>query len=418
MEQAYDLIVAGGGFAGAAAAIAAARQGLKVLLFEKGNSLGGAAANGLVMPFMKHHTKLNGKQFFLSRGIFSEIKEEMEQAGGCRSDFLFHDEALKLVLGRMAQKAGVSLLFGVYLTGVERKDGRINSLCLSGVGGTFTLHGDYYIDATGDGTLSALAGCPYQLGREEDNLCQPMTLCFRVANVDMDLFREQIPQINPLYQQLQREGKIKNPRENVLKFYTLIPGMIHFNTTRVIKKNPIDPFEKTQAELEAREQVFEIFSFLKEHFSAFRNSQIAATAGEIGVRESRMIIGDYVLNQQDLVDCVKFPDAIAAGNYDIDIHNPEGSGTSHYYFQDGTWYTIPYRCLHPKGMENLLTAGRCISSTHQAQASYRIMPIVCCIGEAAGIAVSVAKNQGVPVDQADISKIQHLITQAGGFTGL
>lgn len=418
MEQIYDLIVAGGGFAGAAAAIAAARQGLKVLLFEKGNSLGGAAANGLVMPFMKHHTKLNGKQFFLSRGIFSEIKKEMEQAGGCRSNFLFHDETLKLVLGRMAQKAGVSLLFGVYLTGAERKDGRINSLCLAGVGGTFTLHGDYYIDATGDGTLSALAGCPYQLGREEDNLCQPMTLCFRVANVDMDLFREQIPQINPLYQQLQREGKIKNPREDVLKFYTLIPGMIHFNTTRVIKKNPIDPFEKTQAELEAREQVFEIFSFLKEHFSAFRNSQIAATAGEIGVRESRMIIGDYVLNQQDLVDCVKFPDAIAAGNYDIDIHNPEGSGTSHYYFQDGTWYTIPYRCLHPKGMENLLTAGRCISSTHQAQASYRIMPIVCCIGEAAGIAVSVAKNQGVPVDQADISKIQHLITQAGGFTGL
>lgn len=417
MKQSYDLIVAGGGFAGTAAAVAAARQGLTVLLFDKGNSLGGAAANGLVMPFMKHHTKLNGKKFFLSRGIFAEIKKEMERAGGCKSDFLFHDETLKMVLNQMAQKAEVNLLFGVYAVGVEREGGRLNCVKLSGIGGSFTLQADYFIDATGDGTLSAMAGCPYQLGREKDELCQPMTLCFRVANVDMNLFREQIPKINPLYQKLQAEGKIKNPRENVLKFYTLIPGVIHFNTTRVVKKNPIDPFDKTKAELEAREQVFEMFSFLKTHFSAFHNSQIISTAAEIGVRESRMIRGDYILNQQDLVDCIKFADAIAAGNYDIDIHNPEGSGTSHYYFQDGTWYTIPYRCLHPKGMDNLLVAGRCISCTHEAQASCRIMPIVCCVGEAAGIGVSVAKRHEVSVGRADITEIQRLITQAGGFTG-
>ena len=108
------------------------------------------------------------------------------------------------------------------------------------------------------------------------------------------------------------------------------------------------------------------------------------SAGEIGARESRMIDGEYLLTEEDLRDCVKFDDAIAAGNYDIDIHNPEGTGTSHYYFPAGTWYTIPYRSLLPKNADNLLVAGRCISSTHEAQASYRVMPIVTTLGQAAG----------------------------------
>lgn len=417
-QQHYDLIVAGGGFAGTAAAIAAARQGLQVLLFDKGNALGGAANCNLVMPFMRHHTTVNQERFFLCRGIFAEIKHEMEVLGGCQNDRTFHDEILKLVLNRMAKDAGVTLLFGVYLTGVKQENGSIQSLSLSGVSGSFSLSADSFIDATGDGALSVLAGCEAQLGRLPDHLCQPMTLCFRVANIDMDLFEKQAPEINPLYQKWQQEGKIKNPREDVLRFHTLIPGVLHFNTTRIVKKNPTDPFDKTEAEIEAREQVFEVFSFLKENFSAFAHSEICSTAAEIGVRESRMIAGRYQLTEEDLKNCVKFPDAIAAGNYDIDIHNPEGSGTSHYYFADGTWYTIPYRCLLPVGCSNLLVTGRCISATHEAQASIRIMPIVCCLGEAAGIGAAVAKKQNTTPDQADVTAIQRCITENGGFTGL
>ncbi|MBR5587033.1 MAG: FAD-dependent oxidoreductase [Clostridia bacterium] len=419
----YDLIVAGGGFAGVGAAIAAARQGLSVLLFDKGNCLGGAASNALVMPFMKHSTMLNGEKFFLSRGIFAEIKEKLEKMTDFDGDYYpysyyFHDENLKLLLNRMAQEAGVNLLYGVYLSEVEQSGEKIDSVTLSGVSGKIKLEADYFIDATGDGNLAFLAGCEYMLGRENDNQCQPMTLCFRVANVDMDLYSEQKPLFNPIYKEAKEKGLFSNPREDVLSFKTLVDGVVHFNTTRVIRKNPTNPFDRTQAEIEAREQVFEIFDFLKKNFSAFKNSSIISTAAETGVRESRMIKGDYLLTKDDLLACKKFPDAIAAANYDIDIHSPDGAGTSHYFFEEGTWYTIPYRCLHPVGKENLLVAGRCISSDHDSQASYRIMPIVCTIGEAAGVAVAVAKKAGVGVGDADVSEIQKIITQTGGFTGL
>ena len=143
------------------------------------------------------------------------------------------------------------------------------------------------------------------------------------------------------------------------------------------------------------------------------------TAEEIGVRESRMLDGAYRLTGKDLVDCVKFDDAIAAGNYDIDIHNPEGSGTSHYYFPAGTWYTIPYRSLTPKAEDakNLLVAGRAISVDHEAQASIRIMPICCTTGEAAGVAAAVSIDEGVSVQEVLVKKVQEILKTNGGFIG-
>ena len=142
------------------------------------------------------------------------------------------------------------------------------------------------------------------------------------------------------------------------------------------------------------------------------------TASEIGVRESRMIVGDYVLTEQDCLNCVKFDDAIAASNYDIDIHNPEGTGTSHHYFGAGEYYTIPYRSLIPKGAVNLLVAGRCISSDHGAQASYRIMPVVCCIGEAAGTAAGLAVKNNVPVRDVNVAQLQNTLKNNNAYIGV
>ena len=139
------------------------------------------------------------------------------------------------------------------------------------------------------------------------------------------------------------------------------------------------------------------------------------TAAEIGVRETRMIIGDYVLTETDCRAFTKFPDGIAACNYDIDIHNPEGSGTSHYYFPEGEFYTIPYRSLIPKGVSNMLVAGRCISSDHGAQASYRIMPTVCCIGEAAGSAVAIANKTKSTVREVDTDALRATLKANGAF---
>ena len=280
------------------------------------------------------------------------------------------------------------------------------------------IEADYFVDASGDAQLAYFAGCPTVLGREPDSLCQPMTLCFRVGNVDVEKFYAGREKLNKAHQRSLQAGELINPRENILVFRTPINNVLHFNTTRVVKKNPTSPLEVTEAEVIARRQVYEIYEFMKKHADGFEDSFLMMTAAEIGVRESRMIVGDYILNEQDCRNCVKFEDAVAACNYDIDIHNPEGTGTSHYYFPKGEYYTIPYRALIPKGVENLLVAGRCISSDHGAQASYRIMPVVCCIGEAAGTAIGLASKNKIPVRKIDVGELQNILKKNGAYIGI
>ncbi len=418
----YDVIVVGGGFAGCGAAIAAAEQGMSVLLVEASNALGGAANVNLVNPFMRYYCREKETRKVLkvlSRGIFERIVDELEKMGGFLNkgsiyqSAVFNEEYLKLILNRMTAAAGVTLLFHAYLCDAETADGKITAVELATKSGKLRFSADCFIDATGDADLAVLAGCPYRVGREEDGLCQPMTLCFRLGNVDIDRFLEEKPAINPLYQQWQAEGKIKNIRENVLVFRNVAPGVLHFNSTRIVRRDPTDVFDVTQAELDAREQVFELFDFLRTNFEAFRQSELIATATAIGVRESRMIDGRYVLTGEDLKNCTMFADSIALGNYDIDIHNPAGSGTSHYYFEGTDHYSIPYRSLVPQRCDNLLVAGRCISVTHEAQASIRIMPIVCCLGEAAGVAAALAVKQSVAPADVNTDELRSLLTAAG-----
>ena len=409
----YDMIVVGGGFAGVAAAIEAARKGLQVLLVEKYNCLGGAAMNCLVMPFMPYWTidPETGKQTILTGGIFTEIIMELEKLGGTlqSKDRTFDEELLKLVLNRLCIGSGVELLFNTTVVGVQVENGTLVSIKAWGKSRMLELTADYFVDATGDAELSVLAGCDYHVGRKEDGLCQPMTLCFRVAGIDMAKFKENRKHITPRYREFQEKGLIKNPREDVLLFKTMHDGILHFNTTRIVKLDPTDPVAVTKAELEAREQVFEMHNFLKNNIPGFESSYVLTTAMQIGIRESRMIKGEYTLTQEDLKSLARFEDAIAVANYDIDIHNPEGSGTSHYYFGKGEWYEIPYRCLLPLGTTNLLVAGRCISSTHEAQASYRIMPFCAELGQAAGAAISVAKESRKALRDIDVKQLQQIL---------
>ena len=419
----YDVIVVGGGLTGCAAALAAARNGCTVLIIEQSGAPGGAANNCLINPFMPNSTRIkkeNGKTqtLELSQGIFAEICEKL-RAAGAMDGFTFHEEYLKLILDDMTEQAGVDVLFHATLCEAQTKNGEIESVTVITKSGKITFAAARFIDCTGDADLAVMSGCPYHLGRDGDNLCQPMTLCFRVANVDTKEFFT--PECNArrqeIYKRWQAEGKTSNPREDILVFRTTVDGVIHFNTTRIVKRNPVDPFDVSRAEREARRQMYDIFRMLKEELHAFRNAQLLSSAAWIGARESRMIDGEHVLTGKELVDCTRFDDAIAAGNYDIDIHNPEGSGTSHYYFPDGQYYTVPYRSLIPKKINNLLVAGRCISSDHEAQASYRIMPIVCCLGEAAGVGAAVSVKDGCSPKDADIRKIQKILLESGAFIG-
>ena len=413
MNKKYELIVVGGGFAGVAAAMEAARHGKKVLLVDKYNCLGGTACGGLVLPFMPYSTREEGNDRPLTGDLFLEIVEGLDQLGGLGENRkCFDEEILKLVLQRMCLKYGVELLLNTTVTDVQTENGKILSLSAWGKSRRLTLTADNYIDATGDAELSVLAGASYQVGREQDGLCQPMTLSFRVGGVDRETARAHRQLLNDKYLERQAKGIITNPRENVLLFSTCHDTVYHFNTTRVVKHDPTDPMEVTKAELIAREQVFEIMELLKE-IPGYEKAFLQSTALQIGIRESRMVEGLYKLTVEDLKGLARFEDAIAVANYDIDIHNPEGAGTSHYYFAPGDWYEIPYRCLVPKGFKNLLVAGRCISSTHEAQASYRIMPYCAELGQAAGAAVSLAVKQNVSLADINVSELQDILRSEG-----
>lgn len=420
----FDVIVVGGGIAGSAAAVSAAREGQNVLLIEKSNALGGTAVNSLVIPFMPYKCTIpeTNEKIPLSQGIFTEILEQLREYKGLYEytdlefDTSFHEEYLKVILNRMLVSAGVKILFHSYLIEAETENGHIASVTVANKSGKQTFYANYFIDATGDGDLAALSGCSFQLGRKEDGLCQPMTLCFRVGNVDVDKYvNDDRKDAIKLYKEYKADGRIKNVYEKILTFRHPSKGVIHFNSTRVVKKNPVDAFDLSDAEIEAREQAFELFDFMKKNVPSFKDAVLLSTAASIGVRESRMIEGEYILTQEDLLNLTKFDDSIAAGNYDIDIHNPEGSGTSHYYFKPGEYYTIPYRCLTPKNTDNLLVAGRCISVTHEAQASCRIMPICFCLGQAAGVAAAVASEHNATVKEIDVKELRQRLKDVNAF---
>jgi len=423
MKTKYDLIVVGGGFAGTAAAIEAARHGTDVLLIEKYNCLSGAAAYALVSPFMAYWTHMpeTKERKYLAGNLFMELCEEalkltapsVDTNTDAIRDSLFDEESMKLAMIRMARAAGVTLLFNTTVTAVQAENGVVRSVKAVCKAVEMEFSADQFIDATGDAELSYLAGCECEVGRDGDGLCQPMTLCFRVGGIDKAKFEPFRPKMQALYKEWQAEGKLSNPRENVLCFRNYNNGVIHFNTTRVTHKSPTDPFALTEAEITAREQVYEMMRFLREAVDGCENARLLSTALHIGIRESRRVIGDYVLCEKDLVSLARFEDAIAVSNYAIDIHSPDGSGTRFQEFRDGEWYEIPYRALLPKGFENLLVAGRCISSTHEAQASYRIMPYCAEIGQAAGCAAAVAKKSGKTVRTIDVKEVQRILRSEG-----
>ena len=413
----YDLVVAGGGLSGVAAAVAASREGLRVLLVEKSGCLGGAISNNLVYPFMPYWTKQKAGDIvskkYLSAGLFKEMKERHDRYVDDCKDHEFNSEYFKIVLDDMTAEAGVDVLFHSVIFGVTTEKRKISSVDITSKAQKITVEADFFIDATGDGELFCLAGCDFQLGRESDSLCQPMTTCFRMSGVDIDLFTEERPRLQELYKEKQARGEITNPRENILVFFGVGEDVLHFNTTRVVMLDPTNPFDVSKAEVTARKQIHELICFLKENSGAFNESALISVAVNIGVRESRKLKGVHILTGDELISCTRFEDSIALGNYDIDIHSPTGTGTSHRYFSDGEYYTIPYRSLLPKEYDNLLVAGRCISATHEAQASVRIMPICCCMGEAAGTAVSVVYNANKNVHTIDIRLLRKKLEKNG-----
>jgi hypothetical protein len=392
MQDKYDVVVVGGGPGGVCAAVGAAKEGAEVLLIERYGFLGGMATAGLVNPFMPY--AIGGER--LTSAVFNELLDRLEDAGALAAGgTVFDDEWMKIILDRMVQEHSVDLLLHSTFAGVEMDGRRITRVQTMGKSGHTCAAATMFVDSTGDGDLATRAGAPVEIGRPKDGLCQPMTLCFRIGSVAGEPSARQLrKELTEIFLAAKEAGEIDLPREDVLLFATMAPHIFHFNTTRVIKRDATSVLNMTAAELEGRRS------------PRFKDAYLIKTAAQIGVRESRRVMGEYVLTAGEVVEACKFADGIARSNYPIDIHNPTGEGTVIQRPPPGEFYEVPYRCLVPKGVENLLIGSRCISATHEAHASLRIMPVVAGIGEAAGIAATWAVREGILPREVDGARLK------------
>ena len=444
----WNVIVCGGGMSGVCAATAAARLGAKTLLVERDASLGGTMANNLVGPMMTFHSPSQQ----VVGGLAQEVVDRLIALGGsvghildtsdyCPTITPFEAEALKLVSQRMVREAGARILYNTFISGVVKEGDTLTGIQITNKGGVSQLHADVIIDCSGDADVAYLAGAPTEMGRAGDGLVQPLTLMFKLTHVDNAALRaysaDHLPEVmlddrqvkNYLNQALNKnygfadkltkyldEGKAITERRDILFFNTIHEDEVSVNSTRVSRVNPLDPWELSEAENTAREQVFGLYEFFKKEVPGFEQCRLGAVGFRIGVRESRRIVGEYVLTAEDILNQRSFPDAIARSAYPIDIHAVKKDEEEFDSFgYHGEVYEIPYRCLVPLAVEHLLVAGRSISTTHEAQGSVRVSPTCMAFGQAAGTAAVLAMHEEVSPRAVDTSALRELLIKQGAI---
>lgn len=419
-----DVLVVGGGPAGLGAALGAASAGADVVLAERYGFLGGNATAALVALWSSDRTQRQlttlpgattlfptdhgpGEQVFA--GWPARLVQRLVAEGGAVAPSLmtgytvpFNPETFKSVAQDMLEEQGVRLLLHAFASGVWRKEGTdiLGGVVFETKSGPVVVRARCVVDCTGDGDVASLAGARFEVGREEDGLTQPMTLMFRMGEFERAAF-DAYAKAHPgqwrgvhglweLIEKAARAGELDLPREDILFFGTPYEREILVNSTRVVNVHAMDVFDLTRAEMEGRRQVRMLAAFFRRYVPGFERSYVLQSAPCVGVREGRRIVGEYQLTGEDILAAREFPDVIARGTYPIDIHNPTGKGTIIKRVPPGKAYDIPLRCLLPAGVDNLLVAGRCISGTHVAHSSYRVMPIAMATGHAAGACAALA----------------------------
>lgn len=387
-----DVLVCGGGCAGIAAALAAARRGAKVLLIEKAPFAGGIITC-VGLPYFDGIADIKDNRIVV-RGIALEL---LSKSGVCKADAthtaahnptIGNSFAFKLLLDRLIreQKERLTVLFNSFVCGVQSNGGRIRTVQIANKDGLVSIEANTVVDCTGDADVAAWAGAPFEQNAE----VQPLTLHFRIGNVK---------RVGNLSQNC-RAALAKAQAAGELPFYYGPGVMFLYHETEVyihgirVPANPTDAADLSRAEMQGRADAWAMFQAWRREVPGFEQSYFIEAYPWIGVRESRRLVGQYVLNEDDLMKSRRFDDAIATGCWYLDLHpNKTVVGSANDFDPKKVQpnpYDIPYRSLLPQKIENLLVAGRCHSATRGAHASTRVTVTAMAMGEAAGTAAAMA----------------------------
>ena len=453
IKESYQtqVLVLGGGPAGVCAAIAAARQGVKVMIVEQGGALGGMATLGVVAPFMTCYDT-TGEQMII-KGIFEEIIDRMVALGGalhpsgirkgtCYTAWIseghdhvtpFDAETLKYVLDCMCAEAGVKVLFHAnFVNSVLSGNKAVGAVILT-KSGLEAVKADVVIDCTGDGDYATKAGAPTEFGNPRTGRVQPSTLFFHINNVDSRLLQQDVE--SKLHTFHKRDGvshralhwhvlkAVDNGEWDIARRSVNIYKGVRddewaVNTTRIARVDATNSEDLTRGEIEGRRQVKMVMDFFHKYVPGCKNATLRCTGSTLGIRESRHILGEYVLQVEDILNGVVTDDAILVASNSVDVHGRLSDNSTEYItVQNGRWYGVPYRTLVPQGIENLLVAGRALSATSDAAGAVRVMPPCMAMGQAAGIAAALAVKGSTTPRNIDPLQLRKILLENGAFLG-
>ncbi|WP_059049839.1 FAD-dependent oxidoreductase [Paenibacillus senegalimassiliensis] len=439
-----DVVVVGAGPAGVSAAIAAGRTGARTVLIERYGFIGGMSTAALVYPWMTYHTS-DGKQVI--GGIAQEIVERLQALGASPGHVRdtcgfvhtvtpYHPEVYKVLAVDMLKEAGVKLLLHSFVDEVRKsEDDRISSVILTSKSGRIEVAGKVFVDTTGDADIAYLSGAHCLKGRDQDEATQPMTMKFRMRNVDLEVVKQymlehpeefypktpiaELPEL-PLtavqgFYKHWKQAELPINRDQVLFFTGPESDEVLVNMTRVQGLDGTKMEDLTEAEEQGRKQVLMVADFMRKELPGFESAVISQVGAQIGIRETRRIEGVYTLEMDDVVAGRRFEDCIARSGYPIDVHSPKGGDVIVSWVEGDGAYDIPFRSLQSRNISNLLAAGRCISTSHEALGTTRLTPSCMATGHAAGTAAGLAVLQGTELRDLNVQGLQQALVEQGAL---
>jgi FAD dependent oxidoreductase len=427
----YEVTVLGGGPAGIAAAVAAARAGKRTLLIERYGFLGGMGTAAGVTNFCGLHANVHGEMHRVVQGVASDLLARIDRLGGLNAPHLilgkilaqaYDTAAYKIAADDLLAAHKVDILFHALGAGVVMQDDkRVGALMVETKAGRQAVRSDIFIDCSGDGDLAAWAGARFEVGDNAGSMLYP-SMMFRLNGIDPDKAGDAWRTIPQLMEKAEaagthrfpRKAAIVRPQKSGIEWRVNFTQLARGDGTAI---NGLDPGDLTQGEIDGRRQAVEAFKFLRT-VPGFEKSYIVDLPPQLGIRETRRVVGGYMLSGEDVLGCASFEDSIGVNGWPMESHV---AGDVVFTFppipESRGFNELPYRMLTPEGLDNVLVAGRCASMTHEGQSAARVSGACFAMGEAAGTAAALAlEGNAVPRDIA-IDKLQQALKQQGAFIG-